>query len=286
MLLDDLLCPTTVTIGVDRLIHATGFASGLNSAGWVKLSDLTKGNISFPVPVSEIPGLVGNTSGAYAAVNNSSATPGNLFQVPPPTVTFLCSVGNPIGGVALLGPHLFFTTRQKGGVNGGLYQRSIGSTLPLQQVWMGTDPHGPVAANGTHVYWTQNDTIFRADAADPFKTLEHKGIPTTVRSLAADDQRVWIGHNLGLRAFGVNLDAAGEDIITAGTPVHGIVAEGGGVYFTQGDTLYQVVLGVVTAKVSGFIAPRGVAQDGSNVYVADQGSCSSLSDGKIVKVPK
>ena len=74
MLLDDLLCPTTVTIGVDRLIHATGFASGLNSAGWVKLSDLTKGNISFPVPVSEIPGLVGNTSGAYAAVNNSSAT--------------------------------------------------------------------------------------------------------------------------------------------------------------------------------------------------------------------
>ena len=286
MLLDNLLCPTTVTIGVAHLFHATGFASGLNSAGWVKLSDLTKGNVAFPVPVSEIPGVVGNSAGVYAVVNNTSNTPGNLFQVPPPALTPLGSVSNPIGGVALIGPNIFFTTRQKGGVNGGLYQRSIGSTLPPQQVWMGTNPHGPVAANGTHVYWTQDNTIWRADAADPSKTLSWSGIPSAVRALAADDQRVWIGHDLGLHALGVDIGAAGEAVVTAGTPVHGIVAKGGGAYFTQGDTLYQVVSGVVTAKVSGFIAPRGVAQDAGNVYVADQGHCSSLSDGKIVKVPK
>lgn len=285
-MLDNLRCPTTVAFGVERVYYATALPSGMNSAGWVKPSDLSKGDISFPVEVLEIPGMAGNSAGVYAAVNNTSNTPGNLFQVPPPALTTLGSVSNPIGGVALIGPNIFFTTRQKGGVNGGLYQRSIGSTLPPQQVWMGTNPHGPVAANGTHVYWTQDNTLWRADGVDPSKTLDWSGIPAGIRALAADDQRVWIGHDLGLHAFGVNLGAAGEAVVTAGTPVHGIVAKGGGAYFTQGDTLYQVVSGVVTAKVSGFIAPRGVAQDAGNVYVADQGSCSSLLDGKIVKVPK
>ncbi len=99
---------------------------------------------------------------------------------------------------------------------------------------------------------------------------------------AAHEQKCWSQQ----KTRGWDGASTGVAIVHRGTPVHGIVAKGGGAYFTQGDTLYQVVSGVVTAKVSGFIAPRGVAQDGSNVYVADQGSCSSVSDGKIVKVLK
>lgn len=286
MLLGNIRCPTSVTFGIDRVHYATGLAGAVPPAGWVKPSDLSNGDISFPIEVAEIPGLAGNSSGAYAAVNNSSATPGNLFQVPPPTVISLGSVSNPIGGVALIGPNIFFTTRMKGGVNGGLYQRSIGSTLPPQQVWTGTNPHGPIAANGTHVYWTQDNTIWRADITDPSKTaMSVSGIPAGIRALAADAVRVWIGHGIGLSVAPEDLSTI-EDVATDGTLVFGIVAEAGDAYFTQGETLYQVKAGSVSPKASGFIAPRGVAMDANNVYVADQGTCGSVPDGKIVKVPK
>ena len=299
-LLGGLVGPEAIAVDAQLVYYTTNNPpAGPSTVGWVAKDGSNSGTSVSGVTAA--PAVTASVaafgSPAYAATwtNNEAGMPtGTLYA-------FSSSANKPLGtvmdstlGVAASSASVYFTT-----TGSKVWSLQTGGSPGAFGQWPEI-ASGPIFADEKGVYWpTTGSHMIESDlggtAATPLCTVPDP----TVHAVAADPGFVyWTDQNGGV--YQVAKGGAGVPVVvnpSGAVPAYGIAADplGKVVYFTQGTQVFRATVSSMgqapvalptTGLAVPLVDPRGVAFDGSYVYVADKGTPSKLPpDGRILRFP-
>jgi hypothetical protein len=285
-----LLGPEAIAVDTQNVYFTTNNAAPVSSTvGWVAKSGATSCT-SLPAVTGAPAIVVGDSgSGAYAATWDS-ATAGTVYSVSSATVKVVGTVADSTLGVAAWGATVFFTT------TGSKVWTIPSGGAPANFTSSPDIASGPIAADSLGVYWTTATGQMLAADLGGAKAITLCTLPDPmVYAVATDEFSVYWTDQAG-GVYQASKTAAGTptplNTSGAGTPAYGIAVDpsnDGTVYFAQGAQVLRVTSPYghpPNVIVTGLVNPRGVAFDGTSVYVAEKGTSNPASpDGRILMVP-
>ncbi len=153
-------------------------------------------------------------------------------------------------------------------------------------------PSGPIVADATGVYWPTTAGHMIASDLGGAKAISIGAVPDAVNAVATDASSVyWTDQSGGVYQLAKAGGGTPMSInpLAMMVPARGIAVDPSDstVYFAQGTQVLRLQFPFgkdPVAVVTGLVDARGVAFDGSFVYVADRGTGSAASpDGRILK---
>jgi hypothetical protein len=280
---DGLLGPDAIAVDTEYVYFTTNNPpSGPSTAGFVSKDGMQHGT-----PVTGVlgaPAIASPGSGAYAATW-AGTSQGTLYTFSGGTAaTVVGTVMDTTLGVAVWGATVYFTT------TGSKAWMIPPGGMPVVLSSAAGIASGPIVADSTGVYWpTTTDHMVSAGLTGGNPT-QLCTVAASVNAVTTDSSFVyWTDQSGGVYRVSKNSDAGTPETLNGGngTPAYGIAVDNAGdVYFAQGSQVLRIVFpfgAPPTVLAGGLSHPRGVALDGTFVYVAEQGT-PSTSDGSILKI--
>jgi hypothetical protein len=297
-LLGGLLGPEAIAADAQFVYYTTNNPpAGPSTVGWL-LKDGSKSGTSVnglagaPAVAATIAAL---GSPAYAATwtsDDAGMPAGTIYEFSPSSISMLGGVMDSMLGVAVSSPIVFFTT-----TGSKVWSIQLGGNPVAFGQWPEI-ASGPIVADGKGVYWpTTAGHMMQSDLGGAMATTLCTVPDLTVHAVAADPGFVyWADQSGGV--YQVAKGSTGVPAVVsspnAAGPAYGIAADplGKVVYFTQGKQVFRATspfMGLpvalpTTGLTVPLVDPRGVAFDGSYVYVADKGD-KLTPDGRILRFP-
>jgi hypothetical protein len=291
VLIDQLIGPEAIALDTANVYYTTNNPpNGPSTVGYIS-KDLSKTG----VVVSNLAGApaivaAGSGTGAIAvgwSANSSGQPGGAIYSVIGGTATIPATVSMTMLGVAADSTTVFFTTP-----SWPAWAFTLGGAPPAPFSTSTEMAAGPIAADPQGVYWfTTAGHLLRANS-DGTAVITLCMPPDTVNNIATDmNSAYWTDQSGGVYLVGKS--AAGNAVTLnapSTTPAYGIAVSPGNasVFFAQGSKVLRLDFPYKNPPVmlaTGLVNPRGVAFDGTYLYVADKGTGNMTSpDGRILRI--